>query len=174
MSQGAIHGLTSAFSHGRAFSETLKGTSPAAGAGYSLTVSGAYAERFMACRFQLVTSATSANRIVTVDYVNPGAGIFASAGPTAIQTASLTNMYCGTQGFGASDWNTGTAAFFNLPNIILLPGFQLQINVAAIDTTDQLSAITFLRERFQTGREGFPLGFLEESEWAEQYETIGR
>lgn len=174
MSEGAIRGLTSAFSHGRAFSETFAGTSPAAGSGFSLTVSGAYAERFMACRFTLVSSSAAANRIVTVDYVNPGAGIFASAGPTAIQTASLTNLYCGMVGFGSSDWNTGTAAFFSLPNLILLPGFQLQINVAAIDTADQLSGITFLRERFQTGKEGFPLGYHEESELAEMYETIGR
>jgi hypothetical protein len=128
----------------------------------------------MACRFQLVTSSSAANRIVTVDYVKPGTGIFASAGPTAIQTASLTNVYCGSQGFGPSDWNTGTAAFFNLPNIILLPGFQLQINVAAIDGTDQLSAITFLRERFQTGEDGFPIGFHEEAPWEMHRETIGR
>lgn len=174
MSEGAIHGLTSAFSHGRAFSETLTGTSPAAGSGYSLTVSGAYAERFMTCRVTLISSSAAANRIVTVDYVNPGAGIFASAGPTAIQTASLTNQYNGMVGFGTSDWNTGTAAYFSLPNLILLPGFQLQINVANIDTSDQLSGITFLRERFQTGKEGFPIGFMEESELLAHFETIGR
>ena len=174
MSQGAIHGLTSAFSHGRAFSETLSGVSPAAGAGYSLTVSGAYAERFMSCRFTLTTGSATANRIVTVDYVNPGTGIFATSGPTTIQIKSLINQYNGSVGFGTSDWNTGTAAFFDLKNIILLPGFQLQINVAAIDAGDQLSGISFLRERFQTGKEGFPIGFMEEDELTEFYETIGR
>ena len=66
------------------------------------------------------------------------------------------------------------AAFFALPNLILLPGFQLQINVAAIATADQLSAITFSRERFQTGKEGFPIGYMEESELLEHFETIGR
>lgn len=174
MSQGAIHGLTSAFSHGRAFSETLVGESPAAGAGYKLTVTGAYAERFMAVRFSLTSSSSAANRIVTVDYVNPGTGIFASAGPTAVQVASLTNLYNGMVGFGASDWNTGTSAFFSLPNWILLPGYQLQINVSGIQAADQLSGITLLRERFQTGPEGFPLGYMEESELQEKYETAGR
>lgn len=164
MSEGSIHGLTTAFGYGRAFTEPLKGTSPAAGSNYSLTVSGAYAERFSVCKFTLTTSATVANRIVTVDYIYPGTGTIAEAGPTVIQTASSTGVYNGRIGFGPSDWNTGTAAFFGLPDIILLPGMQLQINVANIDATDALSSIFFVRERFQTGEDGFPLGFVKEDE----------
>lgn len=128
----------------------------------------------MACRFTLTTSSHAASRSVTVDYAYKESGIFASAGPTVLQTASGTGVYNGMVGFGTSDWNTGTPAFFSLPNIILLPGQQLQINVANIDTADTLTAITFVRERFQTGPQGFPLGFYAESELAEQFETIGR
>lgn len=173
MSEGAIYGFTSAYSHGRAFSQPLSGTSPAAGAGFSLTVSGAYYERFTTCKFTLTTSATVASRVVTVDYVKPGTGIFYSAGPTVIQTASGTGVYNGSIGFGPSDWNTGTAAWFSLPDIILPSGYQLQINVAAIDTTDQLSAISFIRERFQTGEDGFPVGWVDSDDLPVLYDTLG-
>lgn len=173
MSQGAIYGFTTPFGHGRAFSQPLLGTSPAAGSGYSLTVSGAYYERFTTCRFTLTTSATVASRAVTVDYVKPGTGIFYSAGPTVLQTASSTGVYDGTIGFGASDWNTGTPAWFSLPDIILPSGYQLQINVANIQTADTLTAISFIRERFQTGEDGFPVGWVDSEDLPALYDTLG-
>lgn len=173
MSDGAIHGLTTAFSHGRAFTESFFGKSPAAGSGYSLTVSGAYYERFVGVTFVLTTSSAVANRSVYLSYVNPGTGTVLTAGPTALQSASVANTYSGTVGFGASDWNAGTPAYFGLPDLILPAGYQVQINVANIDTADQLSAIAFVRERFQTGPDGFPVGYVPENELVENYVPLG-
>jgi len=56
-----LHGLTSEFAHGRAFSEVVAVTNPAAGAGFTYTVGSAYWERIAAVSFTLVSDGNAAN-----------------------------------------------------------------------------------------------------------------
>jgi hypothetical protein len=155
------YGLLGPLFHGRGWQDTDYPANPAAGANFSHTVDGRWAERLIAVTFTLTTSATAATRVVTVDYAKPGRAFYYQDGPATTQTASNTNTYNGSIGFGQSDFATGTPAWFNLFGQWLYPGITVAITVASIQAADQLSGIALTWERVQTGDAGYPIGAMD-------------
>ena len=158
-------GLLQPFRHGRGYRSLTQPASPAAGATYTYTVPGDKWKRLIGCSFTLTTSNAVANRIVTVDYSQPDKGHFLSDGASVVQTASATGVFYGSNERGNSEWNTGTAAFFPLWGGFLESGMQVTINVANIDTADQLSAISLVFETFEVGRGGYQVGGVSTDEY---------
>lgn len=168
-----LHGLTSEFAHGRAFSEVAPLADPAAGAGFTYTVSGSYWERIAALSFVFTTNGNAANRAVVLK-VKDGSGATLVAVPSAaVQVASkaYTYSYWGDQAPVNDTVNLVNAQ--PVPMIFLQPEFTVVVSVGAIDAGDQISAIRVYRERFDTGPQGYPLGVVEENMYAGEYELLG-
>ncbi len=128
---------------------SITGATPSAGANISETVPTAAQWELLALRFQLVTSAAVANRVVRV-VLDDGANIFFESSAQFAQTASSTNFYAAAQ--GQNDRNVGS---LNLGASVLPigarlnAGFRWRTLVNAIDVADQLSGIQYLvKERF--------------------------
>jgi len=129
----------------------LLGVQPAAGAGFIQALDSRWWWRFDSVRFTLTTSAAVANRFVTVDYCDPEGTPWVRSPALAVQAAGVAQEYdfqarsIGVQGIA------GQPMFADLPKVILPPGWQLRINVGAIDVADQLSAIRLYVAKFLPG-----------------------
>jgi hypothetical protein len=162
------YALLEPFSYNRGYRKLISPASPAAGATYTHTVPGDAWERLLAITFLLTTSATVADRLVTIDYAPKGGNTFLSDGAAVTVSASTTNQaFNGSSERGQSEWNTGTSVFFPLWGGFLEAGWTFKINVGAIDTTDQLSGINFMVEKFEVGHEGYLVGGLDTADYAE-------
>ena len=122
-------------------SQIVTVSSPAAGAGQTFKYAGSEFWRVRAVSFQLVTSATVANRIVYLDMLDGDGKRLGRFSSGYTQTASLTSVY--TFGVGMNVYGANAAASIGapLPDLWLRKGCELSIGVTAIDTTDQLSVI---------------------------------
>jgi hypothetical protein len=155
-----LHGLTSEFAHGRAFSEVVPIANPAVATGFTYTVGGSYWERLAALSFVLTSDNNAANRAVLLR-VKDGSGATLVAVPTAaVQVASKAYTY--------SYWGDQVPATdaVGLVNAQPIPRLFLQAG-------DQVSAIRVYREAFDTGPEGYPVGMIEENLYVAEYERIG-
>lgn len=157
-------GLLRPFAHGRGYRRQVVPTVPAAGATFKHTVPGDAWERLIAITFTLTTSATVANRIVTIDYGRPNIGTWLQDGAAVVQTQSATGVFNGSDERANSEWNTGTAVFFPLWGGFLESGETFTINVANIDTTDTLTGIVYTVEKFEVGRGGYQVGGVDTDE----------
>jgi hypothetical protein len=169
----SLHGLTSEFAHGRAFSEVVPLASPAAATGFTYTVGGNYWERLAALSFVLTSDGNAANRAVLLR-VKDATGATLLAIPTAaVQVASkvYTYSYWGSQS-PATD-AVGLVNAQPVPSIFLQPEFSLVVSIGAVQVGDQVSAIRLYLERFDTGPEGYPTGMLEENMYVQEYERLG-
>lgn len=153
-------GLLQPFSAGAGYQDIIVGTSPVAGANFSFLVTGQNWIRPLGVRCSLTTSASAANRFVSVDYIN-------ARGTTYLRNATATVIAANVTG-QAFEWNAQRAdgAFVaNTPVLaplfpgFIAPGSTLQITVDNIQAADQLSAIVLYIERFDTGSLGYAIGF---------------
>lgn len=151
-------GLLRPFSYGRGYRRSIIATVPAAGANYVHRVPGDKAERLMGITFTLTTSATVANRAVTIDYARANVGTYLQDGAAVVQTAGSAQVYNGSDNRANSEWNTGTAVLFPLWGGILEPGETFGITVASIDTTDALTGIIYTIETYEIGHGGYVIG----------------
>lgn len=155
MSATAVEVAPAAFN--RWWYDWIDPAQPAAGAVYSYTVGGEAWLRVLAARLSITTSATVANRFVSLDYINARGITYVRNGAAAVITASTT-----AQAFEwnyqrtVSDWNTNTPIFVPCLDTWLPPGFKVQFSVDAIDTTDQISALHLYVQRYASGIEGGP------------------
>jgi hypothetical protein len=167
------YGLLEPFSHGRGFQELVSPANPAAGAGLTHKIAGKWASRLIACSFTLTTSSNAADRVVTVQYATAGGTVYGADGAAvAVEANTTAQQFYGTSGRGSSEWNTSTPVFFSLWGGFLYPGFEIIMNVANIDTTDQLASIELFFERFPVGAEGYPIGAMDSSDfqaWREDF-----
>ena len=125
------YGLLEPFSHGRGYQELVTGTSPAAGANYTHKLAGKWVSRLLLCSFQLTTSVTTADRIVTVEYATAAGTVYAADGAAvAVEASTTSQQFYGSSERGQSEWNTGTPVFFPLWGGFLYPGFEIIVNVA--------------------------------------------
>jgi hypothetical protein len=169
----SLHGLTSEFAHGRAFSEVVPVTSPAVATGFTYTVGGNYWERLVALAFVLTSDGNAANRAVLLR-VKDGSGATLIGIPTAavqVATKVYTYSYWGQQ-VPATD-AVGLVNAQPAPSIFLQPGFTIVVSIGAVQAGDQVSAIRLYMERFDTGPNGYPVGMLEENMYVAEYERIG-
>jgi hypothetical protein len=134
---------------GQLLPDHLLGAQPAAGAGFVQALDSRWWWRFRAVRFVLTTSAAAANRFVTVDVCDPEGTPWIRNPTLAVQVAALAQEY------DFSDRNIGVSGiaaqpqFCHLDPTFVPPGWQLRINVSAIDVADQLSAIRLYVEKFE-------------------------
>lgn len=122
-------------------SQVVSVPTPAAGGGFTYTLSVAEYTRIRAVCFQVVTSSTTANRVVSLDLIDPAGGILSRSSGGFNQTASLTVVYTFAVGLNTYGANAALSIGSGLPPLWLRPGSKITANVAAVDTTDQLSAI---------------------------------
>lgn len=128
------------------------GTQPAAGANFSFSMDSFWIQVLKTIRFQLVTDANAANRVVTVDYVDGNNSVIVSNGPGLTMSASDTRTFQGKTNMGFSDWTTtssdSTPIYFPIEPLMLVGSWKVQINVANKQAGDQLSAIRMMFDQF--------------------------
>lgn len=151
-------GLANGFSHGRVISEASPVTSPAAGAGFTITVNSRYWERASSLAFRLVSDGNAANRQVRLT-VNDGDGVPLASIPTAaVQAASLTRDYYFLPNVNAASGPVDGVFLSPLPIFFLQPTWTLVVSIASVQATDQVSLIRWNRDRFITGPGGYEIG----------------
>jgi hypothetical protein len=173
MGQPVLHGLTSEFAHGRAFSEVVPIANPAVATGFTYTVGGNYWERLAAISFVLTSDGNAANRAVLLR-IKDATGATLVAVPTAavqVATKVYTYSYWGDQ-VPATD-TVGLVNAQPIPRIFLQPGFQVVVSIGAVQVGDQVSAVRLYVERFDTGPEGLPIGMVEENMYVGEFERLG-
>lgn len=161
-------GLTQLFGHGRAFTETLSVTKPAAGAGFTYTNDGNYWELLDSLSFQIVTDGNAANRQPTLT-IKDGGGVALATLPTAsVQTASLTWQYTFSPSFDSFNTVVALAVTAPLPRIFLRPQYTVTLAIGAVQVTDQVSNIRLDAQRFVTGPQGYRIGMVDEASRREE------
>lgn len=150
-------------------------TAPAAGAelsikigGSNLTTPGLGAWRILAITFQLVTSATVANRTVQLVLDDTTTTWFRTGAPGS-QAASLTEQYSAFEGStgGGANGPVNHLGWMS-PAPVLYVGHRLRTVTANIDPGDQYSNIGMLVEELPSGRyvEVQPIDRLTAEPWA--------
>lgn len=159
MSSPVTEGILAPFSAGLGFPDWLDVTQPAAGANASVTVPGDWGCAVIAARAVLTTSATVANRFVSIDYVDARGTVRASSGTAVAIPASQTNVQTDFQsGRGSVMSASGSPTAAPLLYTYLPPGFTIRFTVLNIDTTDQLSKLSLWLAKYPTGARGYPTG----------------
>ncbi len=168
-----LHGLTSEFAHGRAFSEVVPVPSPPAGAGFTYTVGANYWERLAGIAFVLTSDANAANRDVVLT-VNSGGGVaLDKVPPAAVQVASKAYTYVYAPFAPAVNDTTALVNTQRCPTIFLQPAFTVVVSITNVQVTDAVTAIRFYVERFDTGPQGYPVGMVTESAVVSRAERLG-
>ncbi len=144
-------GLTEPFTSERGFLDVLSPASPAAGSNYSFTVGGQSADalRVVACKATLTTDANVASRFFSLDYVGGRSGTAIRNAATVLVTAStVATVYQWDHAHAASEWQTGTPVFAPLADVILTPGWSVQLTIDNVQAGDTITAISFVVEKF--------------------------
>lgn len=167
------YGLTAPFQHGRGFQRLITEPDPAAGDPFVYTVPGDVWARLILCAFTLTTSDTTGDRLVSVTYSTKDGTTYGADGTQAAVAASTAPaQFYGSSERAQSEWSTADQIFFPLWGGFLPSGTVVGINVAGIDTTDQLAGVALLFEQFETGDAGYPIGGMDSDtfhEWVERF-----
>jgi hypothetical protein len=126
--------------------EIITVANPAAGVDFSYTIPAGYTFELLGVAFQLVTSATVANRACHLIVTDSGDVEVASSTQQTAVTASLT--YQSSFHRGQCSGNTLLAGALSrgtinlaLAEVRLLPGMKVKSKIGLIDGTDQISNI---------------------------------
>lgn len=130
------------------FCETIFGTSPSAGAAFTLAMAGEYFTRPLSVCFQIVSDANAANRAVRVTYETAGGNVYARTMASPVQVASKTVLYQFFTDAGTVQGVADTFSQAGLPPIVMAPTDVLAIRVGSIQAGDQISAVALVLERF--------------------------
>jgi hypothetical protein len=128
------------------------------GAGALLTVPGDQLMRVVAVRFQLATSVNVSNRVVALLFSLGGTQLYTVA-QTLTQTASQTAVYTFMLGYnvvasGGATPNIAVTA--PLPDLILQPGYAVNVQVVGVSGADAVTAAELLVEQVDTLSVGAP------------------
>lgn len=155
----ATYGLLDSFSYGRGAQNVVPVATPAAGATQSVTVPGEYVYRVLAARVSLTTDANAANRLLTLDYVDPRGNTYVQNGAGLVVTANTSaQVFQWSRGRTVAEWAANTPVFCPLDSVFLAPGWVIRWNVANIQVGDTLTALRLLVEQYETGDRGYVLG----------------
>lgn len=126
--------------YGNWFPDSRDVASPAAGANASVAVPGGEAWRLVAATAQLDTSASAANRLLSLDFIVPRtAAAVRNAAPVLVTASTTAQAFAWQRNRGESEWNTGTPIFVPLLSWWLLQTWTIQWTVDSIQAADQLS-----------------------------------
>lgn len=166
MARDVTTGLLQPFGWGLGFPDWSDPDSPAAGANYTRVVGGTHYERIIAATVTLTTSATAANRFVSLDFINARGTTYCRNAAGVVVTASTTNqVFHWNSARTVGEWAPGTPILCPLMLAFLPPAFKVQITVDNIDTTDALTAVHFWLEKWETGPRGEPTGMVTEQQY---------
>lgn len=160
----ATYGLSAPYKYGRAYQEIVKVADPSAGAAATFTVGGRNSIRILTAYVLLTTSATVANRFLTLDYLDGDGGIFARIPQAGAVAASDTGNGSWILGLGTNGNPIANGKYAPLPPLVLPPGFGIQVTAFNLDTTDAITDLVLYAERYSTGQDGYPLGLDPPSE----------
>lgn len=136
--------------------DVLNPASPAAGANYSFTVGslGVESVRVVSCKATLTTDSNAANRVFALDYIGGRSGTMIRNSPSAVYTASTSaTVFQWDHAHTISEWNANTIVFVPLVDVLLYPGWSVQLTVDNIQAGDTITAIAVVLEKFYTGHE---------------------
>jgi hypothetical protein len=165
----SLHGLTSEYAHGRAFSEVVSVANPAVATGFTYTVGGNYWERIAALSFVLTSDGTGANRAVLLRVKDATGATLLAIPAAAVQIASKVYTY---SFWGQQSPATDAVGLVNAqpaPSIFLQPEFSVVVSIGAVQAGDQVSAIRLYLERFDTGPEGYLIGMSDSNMYESDY-----
>lgn len=154
----ATLGLTGPFTYGRGWSRLVRLPNPAAGAVASHAVPGDRTQRLIFARASLKASAqevTRRPRLVVKDADNNVVGVFGPSGAVLKSTEQATTY---AVGLGSATAAASGDAQVAIPDMMLRSGMQVVLDVAEIQTEDQLSAVAFYLEEWPNGPDGYPQG----------------
>lgn len=142
--------LTQGLASGLGNQVVIRPANPGAGNNLSIALDSRWVWRLSSCVFTLTTSATVANRYVTVEYAEDTGASASVNAASVLVLAGSTQRFAGSAQRTVAEWNTGTDVLFPLDPVFMYPGGTLQILVAGIQVGDTLTAIRFIVERFST------------------------
>lgn len=141
---------------------------PAAGADWTQTVPGRAFWRVLFARAQLVTDATVASRLAGVRITDGSRSIFDAVLSAAISASTTTIVNWSdsaiTNAGVVRTTITPNQVSVTMPELFLLPGFQIQSLTAALQAGDQWSAVRLWVEEYDTGLYGAPFGIVPDRE----------
>lgn len=145
----------------RVWQEVTLGTSPAAGANFSLQNTGLQDSRLLSITFKLVTDGNAASRYVSVDYNDGNSHLFVRNGIQGAVAASTTALFSFNSHRTISEANANNEVFAPLQPALIQSTQSIGINVANIQATDQLSQIVMLWERYISSADTPDPGWVE-------------
>ena len=160
-----VWGLVGPATYGPAYPSWVDVTTPAAGANASTTVDGRWTERLIGARCTFTPDNNAANRLVTLDYVDPKGTVRLRNGAGVVFAATS-----GAQAFEfdahrtVAEWATNTPVFVPLAPWFLPSGWTYRFTADNIQVGDTFTLLSVWTERFQTGRGGYQLGVVPEPE----------
>ena len=155
-------GLLQPFGYGVGYQDFIALTNPAAGANLQFVVDNRSWIRLLAARATITTSATVANRFVSLDYINARGTTFVRNAAGLVVTASTTNqVFEWNAGRTDAQWAANTPILGTLYSMFLPPGSTVQFTLDSIQAADQISSAQLTFERFDVGSVGYALGFVE-------------
>jgi hypothetical protein len=146
-----LPGFTAPFTREQGYTDFFTPASPAAGANYSFTVGSLSVDyaRIVAVKATLATDANAADRLFSVDYRSGRAGTMIRNAATVLLTANTAaTVFQWDHAHSVSEWQTGTPVFAPLVDIVLTPGWTVQLTVDSIQAGDAITAIAVTLEKF--------------------------
>ena len=150
--------LLQPFAYGRGYPTLKKVSDPAAGALISQPVPGSRVYRLLSVQVTLATSATVANRVPVLTFLDGDNAEWLRVPAAGSQAASLTDVWTWFAGLGTEYTSAAGGQLLPLPDLLIPSGFSLKVDVVNIDVGDQLSSGRFFWEEFPIGGQGYPVG----------------
>lgn len=144
------------YSRGGSFQQPVRGVAPAAGSSFSLQMDGRYVSRLTSIVFTLTTSATVANRYVTVEFQGDDGTAWCVNAAAFVVAASATQRFAGQVGRGSGEQAAGTDILFPLAPVFIHGGDTLAIVVGNVAAADTLTGIRMVFDRFPTAESAYP------------------
>jgi hypothetical protein len=161
----ATEGLLQPFSFGIGYQDFIPVTTPAAGANAVFTVESRNWIRVLGARATVTTSATVANRFVSLDFINARTQTYIRNAAGVIVLASTTNqVFEWNMARTRAEWAANTPVLAPLLPVFLPPGTTVQITLDSIQAADAITAVSLTVERFDTGPIGYEVGFVPDGE----------
>lgn len=144
--------LASPFRYEEGWVDYVDVAQPAAGANASVSVPGQYGMRVLAARAKLTTSATVANRYVSLDYIDANSVTRArNITSVAIAASATAQPIEWNHAWHVSDHSTGSTIVVPVMPLLVPPAWSIRFTVDGIDTTDQLASLSLVVEKVPTG-----------------------
>jgi hypothetical protein len=131
--------------------DVINPASPAAGSNFALTVGSrnVVGLRIVACKATLTTDANVATRFFSLDYIGGRSlTMIRNAATVTVSASQSATVYQWDTAHTLSEWNTGTPVYAPLVDVLLVPGWSIQLTIDNIQAGDTITAISFVVESY--------------------------